>query len=154
MTSKRLTPDSTGEQLTFSPEDFRVSPLVLPGSEAARRMTVRSGLKCFALSKSVDPVGLWGTPRASDGIVHRLRNPGRIGNPRGRLEDQVALLPTPQAIDGDFSNMKQGTCLNREGVRSKTLATEIQKFAGGHLNPDWVESYIMGYPDAWTDLDH
>jgi hypothetical protein len=33
----------------------------------------------------------WGTPRASAGIKSPLRDPKAIGNPKGRLEDQVAL---------------------------------------------------------------
>jgi hypothetical protein len=41
---------------------------------------------------------LLGTPRAADGMQHDLRS--AVGNPRGRLEDQISLLPTPAAMDG------------------------------------------------------
>jgi hypothetical protein len=41
---------------------------------------------------------LLGTPRAADGMHHNLRT--GVGNPRGRLEDQISLLlPTPQTVD-------------------------------------------------------
>lgn len=45
-------------------------------------------------------IPLMGTPRASDEMKNRLRSPTNILDPRGRLEDQVALLPTPRATDG------------------------------------------------------
>jgi len=42
--------------------------------------------------------GLWGTPRCADGMAHPLRDPQNIaGKGRSRLEDQVALWPTPRA---------------------------------------------------------
>ncbi len=44
-------------------------------------------------------VRMWGTPRASDGMQSPLRDPEAIGNPRGRLEDQVAKWTTPCADD-------------------------------------------------------
>jgi DNA (cytosine-5)-methyltransferase 1 len=42
---------------------------------------------------------LLGTPRCADGMRNDLRDPDNIGNPRGRLEDQVSLLPTPVTTD-------------------------------------------------------
>lgn len=38
---------------------------------------------------------LLGTPRCADGVMQDLRRSENIENPRGRLEDMVALLPTP-----------------------------------------------------------
>jgi DNA (cytosine-5)-methyltransferase 1 len=58
----------------------------------------------------VEPKALLGTPRAADGMTHPLRDPAVIGNPRGRLEDQVALLPTPRATRGG-SNTETVTLL-------------------------------------------
>lgn len=47
------------EQLTLLPEASRdcASPSLLPGSAAAKAMTVGSGLKCAALLRSANPVG-------------------------------------------------------------------------------------------------
>lgn len=50
---------------------------------------------------------LLGTPRASQGIVNDLRNPIAIGNPRGRLEDQIALMPTP-SVSNSHGNEVNG----------------------------------------------
>ncbi|MEA5453269.1 hypothetical protein SPF06_00905 [Sinomonas sp. JGH33] len=36
-----------------------------------------------------------GTARCADGVKNNLRDPEAIGNPRGRLEDQIGLLVTP-----------------------------------------------------------
>ena len=44
-------------QLTLFAEDTLASPSVLPGSEQARRMTVTSGQKCFALCKKSGRIG-------------------------------------------------------------------------------------------------
>ena len=45
------------EQLTLFPEDSHASRFPSPGSDEARRMTVTSGRKCSALSKSSSPLG-------------------------------------------------------------------------------------------------
>ena len=79
--------------------------------------------------------GLWPTPRAGDGMTHPLRNPENIkGNGRGRLEDVVALWPTPT------SNRRSG--LQSHGVNALL----------GSLNPEFVE-WLQGYPITWTELE-
>lgn len=45
-----------------------------------------------------EALGLLGTPRCPDGMKHALRSD--VVDPRGRLEDQVAILPTPNAALG------------------------------------------------------
>lgn len=45
------------ERLTLFPAGSRASPLVLPGSEEARTMTVTSGLRCLELYRSSGPLG-------------------------------------------------------------------------------------------------
>lgn len=47
----------THRQLTLFAEDSPANPLVLPGSEKARRMTVTSGRKCLELLRKSSPVG-------------------------------------------------------------------------------------------------
>ena len=44
-------------QLTLFPADSHASPFLSPGSAEARRMTVTSGRKCCALSRSSGPLG-------------------------------------------------------------------------------------------------
>lgn len=46
------------EQLTLFLEDSPASRLALPGSEEARKMTVTSGRKCYALYRKSGPLGL------------------------------------------------------------------------------------------------
>lgn len=62
---------------------------------------------------------LLGTPRSSDGMKHALRED--VGNPRGRLEDQVALLPTAQARDGDSRTMSACTAAKRMAAGKRNL---------------------------------
>ena len=45
------------EQLSLFPADSPASPFLSPGSAEARRMTVTSGRKCCALSRSSGPLG-------------------------------------------------------------------------------------------------
>lgn len=70
---------------------------------------------------------LLGTPRCSDGIQHDLRNPEVIGNARARLEDQVALLPTPEASDstGTRVSSEVGGVRPSGAKRAITLATRV-----------------------------
>lgn len=63
------------------------------------------------------------------------------GVTKGRLENAVALWPTPVATD------------------FKTVSSEGQRrgqpsgaFPGAKLNPDWVE-WLMGWPVGWTSLE-
>src|SRR3990172_2866549 len=53
----KILAEEVKKSLTFSPEASPVNPLVVPGSERARRTTVSSGLKCSALLKTLSPVG-------------------------------------------------------------------------------------------------
>jgi hypothetical protein len=45
--------------------------------------------------------GLLPAARCADGMSHNLRSPENIGNPRGRLEDVMAMLPTPVTARGN-----------------------------------------------------
>jgi hypothetical protein len=90
-------------------------------------------------------VQIFPTPRAADGMTHPLRNPQNIGNPRGRLEDYVALLPTP--ICNDAKNNNPPSQRTENGRHSN----QLNVIAGGSLNPLWVE-WLMGFPPGWTDL--
>jgi len=63
------------EELMSSLEGSRVNRSALPGSAAARKITVTSGLKCLALSKLPGPLGsllrtLVGSPLWHSGAVH------------------------------------------------------------------------------------
>jgi hypothetical protein len=44
------------------------------------------------------PTPVLGTPRCSDGMQYQLRH--SVTDARGRLEDQISMLPTPRARDG------------------------------------------------------
>jgi hypothetical protein len=84
---------------------------------------------------------LFPTPRAASGMSSPVRDPEKVGRHRSRLEDYIALFPTP-TLHGNY---------NRRGASRKSgdgLATA----AGGSLNPEWVE-VLMGFPRYWTDLN-
>lgn len=119
-------------------------------------------------------VHLMGTPRASKGMVHDIRNPEAVGNARARLEDQVALLPTPKAGDGEFGLPRTS---GRPPERSTHLATRlaytefgiyapaIARWAeatgnpapppteltprGKHRLSPWFTEWMMGLPPGW-----
>lgn len=107
------------EQLTLFPRDIlndHASPLVLPGTEKARKMTVTSGQKLLAYYRNSGPIGL---------LVKTLAGTSHWGSttcyltwkasatPRNRLlfrlvpsmlrteETGYSLWPTPTANDGN-----------------------------------------------------
>lgn len=130
------------QESIFSPQASPASPTLLPGTDAAMRMTARSGRKLAESYEKPGPVGSllktllasprwrstecyltwkpkttpqgrlyfqlshstrhtvatesgsWPTMRAGDGPQHALRSPEKVINPRGRIEDDVALWAT------------------------------------------------------------
>jgi hypothetical protein len=69
--------------------------------------------------------GLLGTPRTAQGTLNDLRADAAVGNPRGRLEDQVALLKTPTsqlAVNGGSQHPEK----RREGGHGPTLADQVE----------------------------
>lgn len=126
-TSETLT-GASGAGPDCSQEDFLANLSVLPGSDEARRMTVRSGLKCSALLKKQDPVGCLVKTLLESSTWHSTMcflNWKAKGTPQGRLYFQLApstprtdetgcgLLDTPTAMLGNNqrpwpSTMKQG----------------------------------------------
>ena len=97
-------------------------------------------------------VGLWATPRTSDGTggPRQLDERGRRiskSNPNlkfgANLADQVRVWPTPTARDWKGAS----------GRALKGEAKDLPSEAGGSLNPQWVE-WLMGYPVGYTDLSN
>ena len=84
---------------------------------------------------------LYPTPRAADGITGALRKPEDIRD-TSRLEDFVAILPTPTANDARCNGTESQQNRNSEA---------LNVVAGGSLNPEWVE-VLMGFPRGWTEI--
>jgi hypothetical protein len=158
------------EQLTLwqgASRDDLASLTVLPGSEKARTMTVRSGEKCLGSSKKSDPVGLlakmlltssiWGstthylTWRASVTQGNRLlyRLTPSVANIEGI---DCSLLPTPTA------SMAKGTSRSRYkgSVHYKASHTTEALRSGPNdatlINPNYAE-VIMSFPEGWTETE-
>jgi DNA (cytosine-5)-methyltransferase 1 len=117
---------------------------------------------------------LLGTPRTAQGVMNDLRDPVVIGNPRGRLEDQLALLPTPTVGDKGGTAARGGEGFGAplgEVTRSLTdwgpyaaavgrweavverPAPDPVRFDGkggkARLNPELTE-WMMGWPAGWV----
>lgn len=86
-------------------------------------------------------VHLFPTPRAADGMAGPIRNPENIRD-TSRLEDFVAILPTPTANDAKC---------NGTASQQKRNSEALNVVAGGSLNPEWVEA-LMGFPRGWTEI--
>lgn len=87
---------------------------------------------------------LLGTPRCADGVMQDLRHQENITNPRGRLEDMVALLPTPAANVADNGG-SQDPAKRRAGNHS----ISIQDVAEHRLLPT-----PMAQPSGNNAEDH
>jgi hypothetical protein len=98
--------------------------------------------------------GSWPTPRANKVIctnqqaLNRIQKTGYHGN----LEEAVALRmwPTPQANE-DAAGTPNGKMQKMLGNHPDIRGTTKEEWAGGTLNPPWVE-WLMGWPVGWTDL--
>lgn len=165
---------------TCSQVDFLASHSVLPGSNEARRMTVRSGLKCLPLSTDAGPLGLWRTLGAQDGmrgaqdgeerlaaghtlsLASQVKTPKLWPTPRAEfdsgkhcgkpdtLHSAVKMWPTPQASDAKTAAGFSADFLAR---RLEQRAPKLSEAHGvGQLNPNWVE-WLMGYPIGHTALN-
>jgi DNA (cytosine-5)-methyltransferase 1 len=94
-------------------------------------------------------VQMWPTPRCSDGMIHKLRDPADIqasGGDKGRLEDRVSMdrWATPTTRDHKSGKASQAT----HDRNSRPLSEQV----GDRLNPTWVE-WLMGWPIDWTSPD-
>jgi hypothetical protein len=90
----------------------------------------------------------WPTPRSSAAMAENLDNVRRRVERRGRLgaklEESVAMWPTPTTVD----------TFTPKSRSNPTLGDAARKADGnnGKLNPTWVE-WLMGFPLGWTDLE-
>lgn len=87
---------------------------------------------------------LLGTPRCADGVMQDLRHQENITNPRGRLEDMVALLPTPAANVAD-----NGGSQDPDKRRAGNHSISIQDVAEHRLLP-----MPVAQPSGNTPEDH
>ncbi len=122
--------------------------------------------------------GLLPTTRASEGMVNKLRRPENIKDV-SRLEDYIAMLPTPyatmeekyklkegsQACDRNLSSMarrgllptptlqehKNDTLPASQADRDNLAGWAIRENYSGQLSVRFVEQ-MMGFPLNWTDV--
>ena len=120
------------------------------------------------------------TPRAAQGMLHRLRSPEAIVDHQSRLEDFIAMLPTPRACSATAArvntkgNLEGDRFLNLETVIGRQLLTpcandwkgrtdwEAAERHGPQQLPDCLPTgaaiylnpsfveEMMGYPVGWT----
>ena len=88
--------------------------------------------------------GSWPTPTVDDS--------SNVTRKSGKFQSltRKVMFPTPQANEdaaGTPNGKMQRMLGNCEEIRGKTA----QEWAGGTLNPNWVE-WLMGWPIGWTDL--
>ena len=92
---------------------------------------------------------IWPTPKPSDANTAHMK-PNKKGIPhdvaKGNLRGQVQMFPTPTA--------NEDAAGRPEGKMQKMLGNhpEVRNKGDGTLNADWVEVYLMGYPNGWTSL--
>ena len=99
---------------------------------------------------------LWPTPRITGSgedialIQERFRNGLKYSY---RLEEAVALWPTPQANSwGATGHRNQLQKQVDNGTITQAEKAAMSSGNGGKLNPQWVE-WLMGFPPGWTDLE-
>lgn len=156
------------EQLTLFQGASLASLSPKPGSDGARAMTVTSGLKCCALSRSCGLLGSLEKMLLTSSTWHSTMCflTWRVKvTPRGRSWFQLAASapctsdtdlqswPTPTAMDA--AGLARHLRKDATGTRSILLSQKVAFLAGGgtgNLNPEWVE-WLMGFPIGWTELN-
>ena len=150
-------------------------PKGLDGGSGARQMLTDAGFPRAAGAPSSLP-----TPRAAQGMLCRLWSPEAIGHHQSRLEDFVAMLPTPCTCSAMASpvnsrgNLEGERFPNLETVIGRQLLTPCANDWKGRTNweaaerhgpqrlpdclPTGAATYLnpsfveemMGYPVGWT----
>lgn len=146
------TPQAMDGQIDTS----RISP------EARERQLHRGDLSSSrrkttgTLSKDVE-WELLPTPQAS--CAHGVdRNNVARGNPKRRLQDEIAIYPTPRGSEGGVGmcggegSRQMLVHLKEQGLITESERSAMQAGGGGQLNPPWVE-WLMAFPLGWTALD-
>ena len=89
----------------------------------------------------------WQTPVADDAVNRAAGKFNSRGEPK--LSAEVLMWPTPYASDVRTYR------LNAPGRQShdRSLCSIMRREEQGHLCPDWVEGYLMGWPIGWTSLE-
>jgi hypothetical protein len=99
------------------------------------------------------------TLRCSEGMQHNLRSPENIGDTKSRVEDVIAMLPTPRTSQ-DFKPIRPLAPSEADGSHGITLCgaigdalemSEVPTGDRGTLNPSFVTAMMM-FPDGWLDV--
>lgn len=174
---KSVPPGCLAEQVMFSDEEICVdmanqvsnldnwnifpTPKATDGDKGTR--TLDGAIKEFERGKNVDlgmVVKMWPTPRAANPGSRVNGNGGKILSEEVLIAEgirdrgeYVAKFPTPVA------SMHKGSsenALKRKDGKDRTndrLDHFVGDTAAARLNPEWVESYLMLWPRAWTALE-
>ena len=157
------------EQLTLFPEDSPVSLSLLPGSEAAKMMTVTSGLRCSELLENSNPLGSLVKMCLESSIWHSTRcylTWQTKVTPLNRLLFRLAVSmphtngnecvfwPTPStgaALCGGTGNFQTLKRMAEKGMITEAERRQLSQGNGGKTNPELLE-WLMGYQQAFTGL--
>ena len=125
-----------------------------PSSEERMKMKLDKKMPISLNDQVAHPNLMWPTPRASAAMAEKTENIQKRGTQRGKLEESVAMWPTPTARDYKDSG-KAVINSDRNLLPQKVAKKDKEQWVkgGGSLNPTWVE-WLMGYPKGWTDLNH
>ena len=164
--TSRLSTAHNSPQLTLFAADTHASLFPSPGSDAARRMTVTSGLTCLRSSAHSGPLGAclrmllatsaWASTRCfltwREEATPCNRSLFRLVPsmpPTGGIE--CGLLPT--LVRSDAKGAPRDRFLGSPTYRSN-LCEALRRGPedGIYPHPEYAER-IMGFPPGWTDLN-
>jgi hypothetical protein len=135
--------------------------------ESIGRKTVPPGNLAEQIQFGRPTTEMWPTPRASKAMSEKTSNIQARGTDRGKLEERVALWPTPtvahvvrrnhdEPIEKYQQRVKDYEEGRAKGKPGKSLGVAVRikndNQDGGTLNPNWVE-WLMGYQTGHTDLN-
>ena len=121
-------------------EDLPLSSVILPKWGMMQSGALLERIMSPLLTNETES-GLWPTP-CTNGI-NGGSNSRKAAKKRG-------MWPTPQANE-DAAGTPKGNMQKMLGNHPDIRGTTPEEWAGGTLNPTWVE-WLMGWPLGWTDL--
>ena len=168
--------DNTEDQPDLFAEDFLVSPTAWhPGTDSARKMTVRSGQKCLGLLKRSGRTGLLSKMLLESSIWNSTRcylnwevkaTPQKFlfcqlaPKMHGTSETEFLFWPTPTTREYKGARSQESMAKTGRNPMTNTLSDAVEAASEystengklrGSLNPEFCE-WLMGFQIGYTEL--
>ena len=146
---------SNGIAYQLPPLALRTAVTVSGSSALVPTPTAKANMLAPSMQKWPSHRNLWPTPKAKPSgpdFAKLERSSTGISLATAVALSARTTWPTPTANE-DAAGTPNGKMQKMLGNHPDIRGTTPRDWAGGTLNPRWVE-WLMGFPDGWTDLSN